>query len=95
MKLGTIVKTSFFASLILVVIASYLKLTHVQGADNWLIIGLIASLIFIVIAIYEIWSSKRIDRSEKTMWTLAFVFFSSIAGLIYILVGRKKIAANY
>ena len=93
MKLGTIVKTSFFGSLILVVVATYLKLTHVKEADTGLIIALIASLFFIVIAIYEIWSSKRIDRSEKTMWTIAFLFFSSIAGLIYILVGRKKIAA--
>ncbi|MCY7292692.1 MAG: PLDc N-terminal domain-containing protein [Ferruginibacter sp.] len=94
MKSGTIVKTSFILSFILVLVGAYQKIIHSEGADTWLMIGLIASLVFIVTAIYEVLSSERIDRSEKTMWTIALIFFSSIAGLIYILIGRKRIAAN-
>ncbi len=94
MKLGTIVTTSFIVSFILTLVGAYQKIIHAEGADTWLIIGLIASLVFIVTAIYEVRTSKRIDHPEKTMWTLAFIFFSSIAGLIYILIGRKRIAAN-
>ncbi len=94
MKLGIIVKTSFISSFILTLIGAYLKITHSEGADTWLTIGIIASIVFIVTAIYEVRISKRIDHTKKTMWTLAFIFFSSIAGLIYILIGRR-IAANY
>lgn len=95
MKLGTIVTTSFIISFILTLVGAYLKITHSEGADTWLTIGIIASIVFIVTAIYEVRTSKRIDHAEKTMWTLAFIFFSSIAGLIYILIGRRRIAANY
>ncbi|MBA4140778.1 MAG: PLDc N-terminal domain-containing protein [Segetibacter sp.] len=94
MKLGTIVIISFFISFILTLIGAYLKITHSEGADTGLIIGVIASLVFIVSAIYEVRTSSRINHSEKTMWTIAFIFFSNIAGLIYILIGRKRIASN-
>lgn len=94
MNLGTTVKTSFIGSLILTFVGAYLKIIHAERADTWLMIGIIALLIFMATAIYEVLTSKRIDRSEKTMWTLAFIFFSSITGLIYILIGRKRIAAN-
>jgi hypothetical protein len=29
------------------------------------------------------------------MWTIAFIFFSGLAGLIYFFIGRRRIAANY
>lgn len=94
MKLGTIVTASFFISFILIIIGGYLKINHSEGATKWLSVGIIVSIVFIVTAIYEVRSSKRIDNMEKTMWTLAFIFFSSIAGLIYILMGRKRIVSN-
>ena len=94
MKLGTIVTTSFIISFILTFIGAYLKITHSEEADTWLSIGILSSIVFILTAIYEVRTSKRIDHTEKTMWTLSFIFFSSIAGLIYILIGRKRIASN-
>jgi len=94
MKLGTIVKTSFIISFIITLIGAYLKITHSEGAETLLIIGIIATLVFIVTAIYEVRTSKRIDNTEKTMWTHAFIFFSGIAGLIYFFIGRKRIATN-
>ena len=94
MKLGTIVKTSFILSFIITIIGAYLKITHSEGAETLLIIGVIATLIFIVTAIYEVRTSKRIDNTEKTMWTIAFIFMSGLAGLIYFFIGRKRIAEN-
>lgn len=92
MKLGTIVKTSFITSFIITLIGAYLKIIHTEGADVWLTIGIIASIVFIVSAIYEVRTSRRIDNTEKTMWTIGFILFSSITGLLYILIGRRRIA---
>lgn len=94
MKLGTIVKTSFIVSFIIMLIGAYLKMIHSEGAETLLILGIIAALVFIVTAIYEVRSSNKIGNTEKTMWTLAFIFFSGIAGLIYFFIGRKRIATN-
>jgi Phospholipase_D-nuclease N-terminal len=94
MKLGTIVKTSFIVSIIITLAGAYLKITHLSGAEALLIIGVIASLVFIVSAIYEVRTSNRIDNTEKTMWTVAFILMSGVTGLVYFIVGRKRIAAN-
>ena len=94
MKLGTIVKWSFIISFIITLIGVYLKITHSDGAETLLIIGIVATLVFIVSAIYEVRTSKRINNTEKTIWTIAFIFMSGLAGLIYFSIGRKRIAEN-
>lgn len=94
MKLGTVVKWSFITSIIIAFIGAYLTITHSAGAETLRIICLIANLVFIVTAIYEVRTSKRIEKSEKTMWTIAFLFFWGIAGLIYFLIGRRNVAEN-
>ena len=92
MKLGTIVKWSFIISFMLSLIGAYFKITHLEGAHTLLIIGVITTLIFIVSAIYEVRTSTRIDNSEKTMWTIAFIFMSGLAGIIY---GIKNINPDW
>jgi hypothetical protein len=92
MKLGTIVKSSFVLSFIIVSIAAWLKIIHSQISETFLIIGIISTSIFIATAIYEIRTSERIGNAEKTIWTFAFIFFTAITALIYFLVGRKRIA---
>lgn len=94
MKLGTIVKTSFILSFIITLIGAWLKIIHTEAAETLLILGVIATLVFIVTAIYEVRTSSKIANTEKTMWTLAFIFFSGIAGLIYFFSGRKRIVTN-
>lgn len=94
MKLGTIVKSSFIISFTITLIGAYLKITHDAGAEALLTIGIVTVLIFIASAIYEIRTSTRIGHSEKTMWTIAFIFMSGIAGIIYFLMGRRRIAQS-
>jgi uncharacterized oligopeptide transporter (OPT) family protein len=60
----------------------------------FLIIGLIASLIFIVTAVYEVRTSKRIGYAEKTMWTIALILSGGITGIIYMIVSRRRIVFN-
>jgi hypothetical protein len=94
MKLGTIVKLSFIISFIITLSGAYLKITHSKGVENLLIIGIIATFVFVVSAVYEVRTSNRIDNAEKTMWTIAFIFMSGLAGLIYFFIGRKRIVNN-
>jgi hypothetical protein len=94
MKLGTVVKTSFIVSFIISLVGAWLKITHSKRVEISLVIGIISTLVFMVTAIYEVRTSKRINNSEKNMWTLAFIFFSGIAGLIYFFMGRRRIATN-
>ena len=94
MKLGTIVKWSFIISFTITLIGAYLKITHAFGAETLLMIGVFSVLVFIASAIYEIRTSTRIGHSEKTMWTIAFIFMSGIAGIIYFLMGRRRIAQS-
>jgi membrane protein CcdC involved in cytochrome C biogenesis len=92
MNLGSIVKSSFFAGAIFSFIGAYLKITHREGADVFLILGIIGSLLFMATAIYEVRSSTRISHREKTMWTIAFLFLNGFAGFIYFFLGRRRIA---
>ncbi|HEX6332703.1 MAG TPA: hypothetical protein VFZ78_00675 [Flavisolibacter sp.] len=95
MRFNRLVPVSFLISFILVTAGAYLKITHAEGADTWLTAGMIVSLIFIVAAVYEVRSSRRIDATEKNVWTLALVLFSTIAGIIYVLLARKRIAGDH
>ena len=94
MKLGTVVKTTFIVGLLITLIGAYMKMTHSQGAEAFLIIGVISWLSFIVTAIYEVRTSSRIDNTEKTMWTIAFILLGGIAGLIYFSMGRRRIVTG-
>ena len=94
MKLETIVKWSFIISFTITLIGAYLKITHAVGAETLLMIGVVSVLVFIASAIYEIRTSARISHSEKTMWTIAFIFMSGIAGIIYFLMSRRRIAQS-
>lgn len=73
---------------------AYLKITHAEGSDALLITGIVATLVFVVSAIWEVRVSSRINFAEKTMWTVAFIFMSGFAGLIYFLIGRKRVVEN-
>ena len=95
MTLGTIVKASFIVGLVITLTGAWLKITHSDGAESLLLVGILANLLFVVTAIYEVRTSTRIDRSEKTMWTVAFILFSGIAGAIYLLMGRKRIVLHH
>jgi hypothetical protein len=92
MKSGTIVKTTYVMGWLFAIVGAYLKITHSEGGETVLRIGLIVWLTFIVAAIYEVRSSNRINNTQKTVWALALILFCGIAGFIYLLSGRRRIA---
>ena len=71
-----------------------MKIMHLPGADALLIVGIVANVLFIISALSEVWGSQRIHSNEKIMWTLAFIFMGflgALAGLIYVLLARKRV----
>ncbi len=94
MNLGRIVTWSFFISLVLVLVGAFMKILHLPGAEQLLIVGMVTNGVFVVTALSEVWRSERIDKNEKIMWTIAFIFIGflgTIAGIVYLLLGRKRI----
>ena len=94
MNLGIVVKWSFVISLVLELVGALMKIMYLPGADTLLIIGMVANGVFIVSALSEVWGSVRINTNEKVMWTIAFVFMGflgALAGILYVIMGRKRI----
>lgn len=86
---------TFILNSIIVIIGALFKILHQPYGEELFILALILAVLLSVMCIYEIYSSKRINKAEKIMWTFAFLFFNSIAGLIYILGARKRIQRNF
>ncbi len=91
MNVGTVVKLSFFVSICFVILGALMKITHLPGAEALLIIGILGNAVFIVSALNEVWTSIRIEKGEKIMWTIAFFFIGTLGPIIYILLGRKRV----
>jgi hypothetical protein len=91
MNVGTVVKLSFFVSICFVMLGALMKITHLPGAEALLIIGILGNVVFIVSALNEVWTSIRIEKGEKIMWTIAFFFIGTLGPIIYILLGRKRV----
>lgn len=91
MQRRDLIKISFIAALLAGVIGAYFKILHASYSDLFLALALLLNLVFVITAVYEVRSSKRIDFNEKTMWTVAFLFFPGIAGVVYFTLGRRRV----
>ncbi len=69
-------------------------ITHQNTFESYygiLIFSVIMYLVFIFLGLMEIYGSKAINKNEKFMWTIGFVFMTLIAGIAYLIVGRKRV----
>ncbi len=91
MEKKQILNISLVLSIVTVILGSFLKIMHYPYSQFFLILGVISLLVFWLVAIPEIKSSKKIDGSEKFMWIFGLIFISNIACLVYLLSARKRI----
>ncbi|HSN60986.1 MAG TPA: hypothetical protein VLR49_08630 [Ferruginibacter sp.] len=91
MNKDKILRSSLFISIAIAILATWYKLMHKPGFDSLFLVSIIAGIVFITTAIMEVSRSEKIDRSEKTMWIIGFLFLTTIAGLIYVLSARKRV----
>lgn len=89
-NLNRIVPISFIAGALLSMIGAYLKIRHVETADYILAAGLLCSVIFIILALVEVWNTDRVRRQDRVLWTIAILLLGSLGGLLYFIFGRRK-----
>ena len=82
---------SFTLSIISTFIGALFKIMHIPISNIFLVIGLLTLIIFIVLSIYEISNSKKLEGTGKFLWIIGFIFFGVFTGLLYVLSYRKKI----
>lgn len=74
METKSILQTTFIFSFLTVIIGTLLKIEHYPYAHLTIIVGLLFHSIFMIAGIYEVSKSKKIEVSEKFMWTVRFIF---------------------
>lgn len=89
-NLNRIVPISFIAGALLSMIGAYLKIRHINGADYVLAAGLLCSVIFIILALVEVWNTDRVRQQDRVLWTIAILLLGSLGGLLYFIFGRRK-----
>lgn len=94
MNLDKIIKYSFFVGLTSGLIGAYLKIVHFEYSKVVLSIYVLSNVVFTISSIYEVRKSDRFNFNEKTMWTIALIFLSGFAGILYFTIGRKRLNYN-
>jgi len=83
MNKASIYKFSLFSSIALILIGALFKIQHHPGAPDFLITGILLSLIYIVIALTDIYKDNKISLPGKAAWLICFILITWIAGLYY------------
>jgi predicted membrane channel-forming protein YqfA (hemolysin III family) len=91
MDLKKFLPWSFSLSFVLTIFGALMKIIHLPIANTLLLIGLLSMAIFILLSVFEISNSKKIEGTEKFMWISGLIFFGFFTGLLYVLSYRKKI----
>jgi len=86
-----LIRSIYLVSLFISLIGAVFLISHIEGTGILMTIGFVVSLVFILFSIYEVNISKRIKSSEKLMWTVGLICFSSITGFVYVFSARKRI----
>ena len=84
-------KIAFAVSLLFILIASIIKIYHLGQNTLLLLIALVSTLVYVVLGIKEVNTSKKISGFEKILWTVGFIFFNVLAGFLYLILGRKRV----
>ena len=86
--------TLFILSFCIGLVGAFFKIMHWPGSDSILLSAAGIWIVFILLALLEIISSTHIKKSEKIMWSFGMVLMSGIVGVVYMLVGRRRINGN-
>ena len=82
-------KTCLLLSISVFIIGALFKIQHWPYASFIMSIGFLINLIYIVIALVEIYKTESKSLIEKFLWLIGFIAFSWIVGLIYYFVELK------
>lgn len=91
-SINKLVLYSFIIGFITASMGAVLKIMHLGFSEPILAASVLLNVVFVACAIYEVRSSSQFTFREKTMWTIALLFFPGFSGIVYILLGRRKLA---
>lgn len=91
---GILVKTSYVGSIAISLLATYSGMMSHPGSEAVMVAALMLIGVFVLTSLFEVHSSTNIRSSEKTMWTIGLLFTGLIAGLAYLLMGRKRVLGS-
>ncbi len=91
MNTSKLLVSTYLVSVAGFLIGTWAKLTHQPNADTLLLTWMIPTIIFVAMAVMEIFRSEKIQLSEKVMWVVGFIFVNFVTGLLYLLIGRKRV----
>jgi hypothetical protein len=94
MARGTFIRSTYILGISTLILGAYVYFTNQGNAYLFFATGIASLLVFIALSIYEVNTSRRIDRTSKAIWTIGFILMSGITGLIYLLSGRKRIVRH-
>jgi len=86
----TVYLTSLIISIAITLLGAIWKILHLPGASPILSFGLFIGLIYIVIALIEIFKTESKTLLDKLLWLVGFILVSWITGLIYYNTEFKK-----
>ena len=72
-----------------VLLGFYLHRTEYLFADFIMAPGVICTLFILILGLTDVLSNNKIKTSEKLMWVNGFLFFSFIAGILYLQTFKK------
>lgn len=87
-------KSAFYTYTIFTIVGAFMKLYHIYFSQVVMLTGIVTMVIFIILALVEIYKSIKIDGTEKFMWTIGMLLFYFFAGIAYLVWGRKRIVTN-
>jgi hypothetical protein len=79
----TLYSFSLIFSTILVFIGATMKILHLTYSNIIIPLGMIISLIYICIGLYDSFMDKKDSSIVKLMWLVGFIFLSFLAGILY------------
>lgn len=91
----TLYKIAFFLSIVTGITGLAAKIMHIPVGQILILLSLGFTMVYVLIAIYEIYKSDRITPDEKIMWTAGFILISTVPGLLYLIMGRPRIVGEF
>jgi hypothetical protein len=75
---------SLIISTILIFSGAIMKILHLPYSNIILPLGMIFSLVYICIGLYDSFLDKKDSNLIKLMWLVGFIFLSWLAGILYL-----------
>lgn len=91
----TILHLSFSIGFGISLYAAFIELAGLPKDVVLLALSGTTTLIFLLMVLSEVFGSTRIKRSEKVVWTISIILFNYLAGLVYLLRGRRHVASEF